>query len=138
MNRSYVKFFTPPVGAVLLLAAVTQLPLRLLGLGLRYGGGILAVIVVLLYVYLVGKVFLIEGLRKLGSLAWGDVIERHMYTEEELTKEDVPHWTRIWVAYASSLLQSWLQGNFQWVSFRAYYNDMVPPLLEGDEGEGAA
>lgn len=138
MSVDYTKLLAPLVGSVLALVAVTQLSVELLGLALKYVGGAIAVGVIALYVFVGGYAILIRGLTKLGNLAWGDVLEKHLYSDEEVTEEDVPHWSRIWVAYASSLLREWLKGNFKWVSFEAYHDDMVTPLLEDEDDESGA
>lgn len=134
MSVDYTKLLAPLVGSVIGLIAVTQLAVETLGLLVKYIGGAIAIGVIALYVFVGGYAVLIRLLTKIGNLAWGDVLERHLYTDEEITKDDVPHWSRIWIAYASSLLREWLQGNFKWVSFEAYHDDMVTPLLE-DDGE---
>lgn len=133
MSVDYTKLLAPFVGSVITLVAVTQIAVETLGLILKYVGGTIAVGVIALYVFVGGYAVLIRTLTKLGNLAWGDVLERHLYTDEEITEDDVPHWSRIWIAYASSLLREWLQGNFKWVSFKAYHDDMVTPLLEDDD-----
>lgn len=133
MSVDYTKLLAPFVGSVITLVAVTQIAVETLGLILKYVGGTIAVGVIALYVFVGGYAVLIRTLTKLGNLAWGDVLERHLYTDEEITEDDVPHWSRIWIAYASSLIREWLQGNFKWVSFKAYHDDMVTPLLEDDD-----
>jgi len=133
MSVDYMKLFAPLVASVLFLGAVIQIPAELLGIALKYAGGAIAIGVIVLYVIFVGKPLAICGLTNIGSLAWGDIFERHLYTDEKIIEDDIPHWTRIWIAYASSLLREWLKGNFKLVSFKAYYNDMVVPLLEDDK-----
>lgn len=126
----YAKLLSPFVVAIVLFSAAYTLPTELLGAIVKYVGGGAAVVTITAYI--IGMVYfvIIRGLTKIGGLAWGDVLERYLDDTDSVGAEDVPHWTRIWVAYASSLLREWFKGNFQWVSFKAYHKDMVEPLVD--------
>jgi len=133
--KKYLKLSAPFIASILTVILFQQLAVETLGLILKYVGGAIAITIIVLYLVVGGYAIVYRGLIKIGSLAWGDVLEKHLYTDKEITKEDVPHKSRIWIAYASSLLQEWISGNPKWVSFDAYYDDMVSPLLEDSDNE---
>lgn len=133
MPVDYKSVFAPLIGSILLLIAVLVTSTQTLGIVAKYSGITVATTVIALYAGIGLYAILYKGLTKLGSLAWGDVLERHLNEEEQVVEEDIPHWSRIWVAYSSSLVREWLGGNLKWVSFSDYYEDMVNPLLESED-----
>jgi hypothetical protein len=126
MEIGYKTALAPLVGSIALLISVLVASVQTLGIVLKYGSIIVTTAVITLYIYN----FIYRGLTELGSLAWGDVLERHLDEEQQVAEEDIPHWSRIWVAYSASLVREWIGGNLKWVSFTDYYDDMVNPILE--------
>lgn len=133
MTTNYKLVFAPLIGSIALFATVMTVSIQTLGSIVKFGGIAVAIVVITLYIGVGSYAVIYRGLTKLGSLAWGDVLDKHLSEEQEVTEEDIPHWSRIWVAYSASLVREWLSGNLKWVSFSDYYDDMVTPILESKD-----
>lgn len=137
MAIDYKSVLAPLLGSIAVLTMVLMASIQTLGTIAKYGGIAVASTVIAVYIGIGLYTILYRGLTKLGSLAWGDVLEKHLDKEKQVTEEDIPHWSRIWVAYSASLIREWLGGNLKWVSFSDYYDDMVNPLLESGDMSGS-
>lgn len=130
MNRNYIGLLLPLLLSSIVSIGLYVLPLRTIGFIARYTLGSIAVMCILLYILVGGYSVLLRLLTKISGLAWGDIIQRHLDNNETFSRNELPHWSRLWIAYIAMLLRSWLQGNFTWVTYSSYYDDMVSPLLE--------
>jgi hypothetical protein len=130
MNRNYIGLLLPVLLSSIVSIGLYVLPLRTIGVITRYTLGSIAVMCILLYILVGGYSVLLRLLTEISGLAWGDIIQRHLDNNETFSRDELPHWSRLWIAYIAMLLRSWLKGNFTWVTYSSYYEDMVSPLLE--------
>lgn len=127
MDNDLLKLF---IGSVILLVVFFKAPAELLGLLVKYIGGTITLFVILVFILATVYYLLYRSLVNISEWVWDDVFERHISSGEKITEEDIPHWSKLRLAHATTNMENWLSGDFRWVSYERYYEVMVESLLD--------